>query len=315
MRLKSFTAPTMDEALAMARRTLGPDALLVARRNDRARGCVEILAATDPAGGSTPLTGQFESRIAAWAAGFRAQEEAEDPADRPARPHLHIRPACPEHRFRPVGTDDDLVLLTGMPGAGVSLSTVRLAARGAAQGRAVTLIAFDPEGLGAGAPVGAYGPLVGQVVLARTPADAVSHAGDAAVAGRLVLIDAGPFTPCRRQAMTDLAEALHPADRIVAVLAAGTDPEEAADAARDLRIWGADSAILTRCDLSRRIAGVAEAISGADLALCAFGISARPTPGCLDADGETLDALIAGTLDPAADGAPAPAVSAKPRAA
>ncbi|MDX5361396.1 MAG: hypothetical protein LPL00_08175 [Alphaproteobacteria bacterium] len=298
MRLKTFTAPTMDEALAEVRRTLGPDALLVSRRHDRARGRVEVLAAVEPEGGLGSLDAGLHARLAGWAESFRATDGAHsDGTPGAPRARLALRPGKPRYRFRPVSASEDLLLLTGLPGAGVSLTAVRLAAQAAARGREVSLIAFDPDGMGPGAPLSAYGPLLGGATTARSVADAVALAGDAAVAGRLAIVDGGAFTPCRRAALTALAQALEPADRILGVLAAGTDAGEAAEAARDLRIWGADSAVVTRCDLSRRICGVTEAVADADLALCAFGVSARPTPGCIEADAVALDRLILGTMD------------------
>ena len=49
MRLKSFYAKTMTEAMQMVRDTLGEDAIIVATREEKGGKAVRVTAAIDPA--------------------------------------------------------------------------------------------------------------------------------------------------------------------------------------------------------------------------------------------------------------------------
>ena len=49
MRLKSFYAKTMTEAMQMVRETLGEDAIIVATREEKGGKAVRVTAAVEPA--------------------------------------------------------------------------------------------------------------------------------------------------------------------------------------------------------------------------------------------------------------------------
>ena len=56
MRLKSFTAPTMKQAIGMIRAELGPNAVIVSTVQSRSGGgSVRITAAVEQAEAATPL--------------------------------------------------------------------------------------------------------------------------------------------------------------------------------------------------------------------------------------------------------------------
>ena len=273
MRLKLFHAPTMAEAMAAVRAELGDDALILNTR--RAQGGVEIAAALEPEPEPEPPD---PARLAAFAwHGIPA-------ALRPDLAHGDLARALA--KTLPFGalaldTHDRPVMLTGPPGAGKTLTAVRLATRLVMAGVHPLVISADGKRAGAAEQLGAFTKLLGVPLLVASQPVSLARALARRRDGAPVLIDtagADPFAPDQAEALKHLADA---ADAHVAlVLPAGLDPAEAAEIAAAHEAAGARSLIVTRLDLARRLGSVLAA-AAARLTLTEAGIGSGAADGLI----------------------------------
>lgn len=301
MRLKTFTAQSMSEAIALVRDTLGPDAIIVSDQQEDGGIGVRVTAAIDTpidALGTIPsapdaldrltdalahhgVPAGLAERILAGAA--RAQMGTADAVASLAEgleQCFYFAPlGLPAAGARPV-------MLVGPPAAGKTAVAAKLAARAAGAKRHVTLIATD-GGAHEGATAGLSGHarrLDVELMLADGPAElrrALTLCEGA------VLIDCAGVNPYDREAMTTLKQAIDAAGgEPVLVLPTGGDAGECADMAAEFAAIGVRRLIATRGDVARRFGGILAAAEAGGLALAEIGAAAA-IEGGLDA----LDAL------------------------
>ncbi len=173
------------------------------------------------------------------------------------------------------------VMLTGPPGAGKTLTTVRLATRLVMSGTAPLVISTDAKRAGATEQLAAFTRLLGVPLLVASQQASLARALMQRTDGAPVLIDtagADPREPAQAEEIRTLA-AIAGAN-IVFVLPAGLDPAEAAEIAVAHAECGATSLIATRLDVAHRLGGiVAAAAAAARLALVEAGIGAGAADG------------------------------------
>lgn len=285
MRLKLFRAATIAAAMAQVRAELGPDALILSSR--RAGAGVEVTAALEP--DAAPQAEPHPARLAAlqWhgVPPTLAQGLISGPFDQALARALRFGALA-------FGPGSAPVLLAGAPGAGKTLTAVRLATRLVLAGATPLVISTDDERAGATEQLQAFTRLLG-ITLVLAP-DAVTLAR--ALARRSpdapVLIDTAgidPFCP-KSQAATALLAATAAA-QIALVLPAGLDVSEAADTAAAFTAAGATALVATRLDVARRLGGVLAA-GAAGLVLTEAGIG----PGAADGLAPLTPALLAQRL-------------------
>lgn len=276
MRLKLYRAATVAQAMSQVRSELGPEALILSTR--RVGGGVELTAAIDPDDAPPTL---LPSRSAA----------------RNAAPDLHAdldRQGLPASladklggadltaglagllRFGhlPCGFSNDppegRLLLTGLPGAGKTLSVARLATQLVLAGIQPAIITTDGRRAGAAGELAAYTRLLGlDLLVASTPAR-VRRAltTPACQTGGPVLIDTSglnPFAAAELESLAELAEAAEAEP--VLVMAAGQDAVELAEQAEAFSRAGVACLMVTRLDLARRVGGIVLAAQSGNLAL------------------------------------------------
>ncbi len=266
MRLRVFEAPTMAEALAAMRRALGPDAVIVASREE-ARG-VRITAAVDRRDdleSLLPVSPEPDPtegllRVLAWhglpeAAGRRLLGTAGvgQAGDVTAALTLLLGPVCattpPERSLHGVR------LIVGLPGAGKTLVLAKLAAASRLAGRRVRVVCSDDGRAGEAARLR---ELLAPVGLAPEPVpDRPQALAEEAGRGDLVLVDMPGIAPGRGEELARLAEAVGRfRGRPLLVWPAGIDPEDACEAAANFAALGIRECIVTRLDLARRLGSV-----------------------------------------------------------
>ena len=274
MRLKNYRAANMAEAMRMIRAELGPDALILANR--RTGDGVEITAAIDNAPDEAPPT-QPPADIAgslAWhgvPAELAAFLTTGPLADMLARAFRFADPLeNPEHP----------VLLVGAPGAGKTLSLVKLATRCVMRGGTPLVITADGKRAGATEQLAAFTRLLGiDLIVANSPATLVRALGRR-LPGHPALIDApgaDPFDPAQANEIQALADAAG-AEMLLA-WPTGLDPAEAAEAGSAWREAGASLLLPTRLDLSRRMGGVLACAHAGRLAFTECGTGASAAEG------------------------------------
>lgn len=285
MRLKSFTAPSMAEAMALLRRELGDDAIIVSTQRANG-GDVRITAALEveesdegPAGfgggavqaavdavrtalelHATPPRLIDKMVAAARATGL---EDATLACAAALESTFAFAP-LPEHAApRPFMT-------IGPPGAGKTMVVAKLAARSVIKGRAVGVITTDNQRAGAMEQLAAFTKILridlksvrGSEALRRQVL-ALKPACD------IVFIDSPGFNPFKPTEMEFLQSLVEAADvEPILVLAAGGDANEAGEIGESFGAIGATRLFSTRLDMTRRLGAIMAAADAAQLMLC-----------------------------------------------
>jgi flagellar biosynthesis protein FlhF len=274
MRLKTFRAPTMADAMAQVRADLGAEALILNTR--RTGSGVEITAALEPAPDPDPPAPPSPERLAAltW--------HGVPAALHPGLAHSGLADALVRtlaFGALPLDQGDPPVMLTGPPGAGKTLTAVRLATRLVMAGAPPILITTDGKRAGAMEQLAAFTRLLRIPLLVASQPISLARALARRTDGAPVLIDtagADPFDPAQAEELQALATTA--GAHVALVLPAGLDPAEAADIAAAHAALGATSLIITRLDLARRMGGVVAA-AAARLTLTEAGISPNAADG------------------------------------
>jgi flagellar biosynthesis protein FlhF len=190
----------------------------------------------------------------------------------PLRSALTVGPLDRALRFGAL-TFDRPLLVAGPPGAGKTLTVVRLATRLILAGTVPMIVAADANKAGATEQLLAFTRIL-RVPLIHAP-DAMTLARALAQRrnGAPVLIDAPGSDPFDAAQADSLRALIGASDaRSALVLPSGLDPAEAGELGRAYAALGADSLIATRLDLSRRLGGVLAAAHAGRLALTEAGI-------------------------------------------
>ncbi|MEO3473308.1 hypothetical protein AAFN86_15675 [Roseomonas sp. CAU 1739] len=277
MRLKTYRAARMPEAMALLREELGAEAVILSTRRT-AQG-VEVTAALEPeeplmippagpaspAAATGPLT--FHNPPAAFTAAL-----GHGPLDQALAASLGFAP-LPDGRDRPV-------MLVGPPGAGKTLTCAKLAARLVLAGVPPVVATTDGQRAGATAQLAAFTGVLGlTLAVAQSPA-ALGKALARRLPGQPALVDSAgcdPFDARQAVALHALAAAAQ-AD-LVLVLPAGLDAAEAADLARAFAALGARHLVPTRLDAARRLGAVLAAAEAGPLLLTEGGTSPEVVDG------------------------------------
>ena len=272
MRLKLFRAAAMADAMRRVRAELGPDALILSSR--RVGDGVEVTAGLDTAEAPPPAP------VAAPHADALAFHGASPALRRKlaAGPLPFALAAALRFAALPLDEGSAPLLLAGPPGAGKTLSIVRLATRLVMAGTAPLVITADGQRAGATEQLAAFTRVLGLTLLVASQPAAMQRALERRRDGAPVLIDAPGTDLCDPEQRDSLATLTAAAGASVAlVLPAGLDPAEADEIARAHVAVGARFLIATRLDGARRLGSVLAAAE-AGLALAEAGIG----PGAAD---------------------------------
>lgn len=293
MRLKSFTAPTMAEAMELVRLELGDEAIIVSTQRAAGSKGVRITAALEPADADMAVAELLEESSASSAA--ETIKAALEPHNLPPRlaerlvnaartsdigdPTLACAAALeagfafaplPEHSApRPF-------MLVGPPGSGKSIAAAKLAARSVLRSRQVGIITCDNMRAGAVEQLAAFTRIMEiELIKARGP-DALRRAVENATGMHdLILIDSPGLNLFKQSDLDYLQTMIEAADvEPLLVMAAGGDPLEAAEIAEAFATVGATRLFTTRLDTTRRLGSMLAAAEAGQLALC--DVSASP---------------------------------------
>ncbi|HWA43166.1 MAG TPA: hypothetical protein VHA10_08140 [Hypericibacter adhaerens] len=332
MRLKTFSAGTMDEAMRRVRQELGDDAVILSTKRDGKSGVLVTAGLDDepldaerapadtaaapllPSSDSAALDGldriaarlEFNGVPAAIAdrlLGAAAELSTENPvlalaaaldAQFAFAPLIDEAPACP-------------LLFIGPPGAGKTSSLAKLAIRARLAGVTAGVVSCDTLRAGAEAQLATYTRRIDLPAYRARDGQTLRRALASLPEGGLRLIDSAGSNP---QSDGDLAEmaALATAGEAepVLVLAAGGDPAETADQARIYARLGTRRLIVTKLDTVRRLGSLLAAAAAGGLALCEFGLSPQIGDGLVPVNPVSLARLLMGerielpSLNPAA---------------
>ncbi len=300
MRLKSYIAPSMAEAMQLIRQELGDDAIIVSTQRAAGGKGVRITAALEPSdtddligdllaeeeAGSTPVADLVRDalvdhsvppRLVEALSAYARSSGLDDPqaACAAALEHHFVFAPLPDHGApRPF-------LLVGPPGNGKSMTVAKLAARSTMKGRRVGVISADNVRAGANSQLSAFtGILKIDLLTARGPETLQRTVAACQGQFDIVFVDSPGLNPFKQTDLDYLAAMVESANvEPILVLAAGGDPTEAAEIGEAFGSVGATRLLATRLDTTRRLGSIMAAAEAAPLMFCDVSASPRVVTG------------------------------------
>lgn len=311
MRLRTVNAPTLAAAMSEVRHELGADALIVATET-LADGSVRLTAAQEgapaaparaPADGERNGAPQADPlpllRRAFASHAFDADMTLRLLSGAEAAIRLHGAPLAPaialaaaldrSFAFAPIDTAPARPLaLVGLPGAGKTVTAAKLVAAARLANRNALLITTDTVKAGGVAQARELAEAIGvECRIAAGPAE-LAHALSEISEDTLRVVDTTAVDPADPTERARLAALLRGVDaEAVLVLAAGMDADDAAEAGAAFAGLGCRRTLVTRLDLTRRMAGVLAALAAGPLAVAGVSV----TPAIAPEEGGGLEPL------------------------
>lgn len=295
MRLKSFTAESTQAAMRMVREALGADAVIVATERAADGRGVRVTAAVEPPEedftaarvDELAVAGRLQilkRRLDFHGAGADLTDRLLDGAANSGAgdPEMALAAALDAaFAFRPLAPERGTgrFLLVGPPGAGKTVTTAKLAARAVIAGQRVAVATTDGDRAGGVEQLAALTRIMEvDLIVAETHA-ALARRLPGPGNGLILVDSAGldPYEPKAISAAADLTDAL--SLEPVLVLAAGTDPAEAADIAQSLAPLNPRRMVATRLDIARRMGGILAAAATGGLHFADAGVAPEIADG------------------------------------
>ena len=189
---------------------------------------------------------------------FASENEATDPGDLVdayLRSRLRTRP------FVDVACEKRCLLFLGPPGAGKTTTIAKAAATLVAAGKRVMLVSLEKDRLGGDSQLEHLAGLLSLPLVSVEKAQRVNAALRGAGRVDCILADAPSIHPWR---VMDVDESLSLAERLsaapVMVVPAGLEARETADSLATIRGCGVEHAIVTKCDVTRRLGTLLNAL-------------------------------------------------------
>ncbi len=319
MRLKTFQASNMTEAMHMIRETLGDDAIIVATGEDRAKGGVRVTAAVEP---SFEIGNDGVAGDNSW---LQYDEEQDIDAIAEELTEVMLRHCVPEdvmdnmiscatvmgfgdlktalnctleqlYSYNPLPTKPYTkpIIMVGPPGAGKTLAVAKMAARGVMNGLDIGVISTDTVRAGGIEQLCAFTNLLKiDLKKANTPKDLRFIAKDLAQAKDQVIIDTSGLNPFDKDDVKTLAKLIASINcRAVLVLPAGIDASEAGEIARIFAAIGAVDLLPTRIDMARRLGSTLAAAHHGSLNFCDMSNTPKVAEGLNTITPKVLSQLL-----------------------
>lgn len=310
MRLKTYTAQTMAEAMALVRREMGEDAIIVSTS-----------PAADGRGARVTAAAETAEPEYDWS-GDDASAEAPSDADAEIRQALTSHSTPPQlvdrlaraarvletddatmalagafdtvFTFAPIGepTAGTVLMLVGMPGAGKTITTAKLAARARLAGQPVTVVTTDTRRAGGAEQLRAFTRILELDLIEADTAGELATAIKQSPGGPVYVDTAGtnPFSDAELDALAELTRSS--AAEPILVHAAGGDAQESAEVAACFAGLGIRRLLATRLDLVRRFGGLLAAVDAPRLAFTDVSVTPHIADGLSPLNPVSLARLI-----------------------
>jgi flagellar biosynthesis protein FlhF len=287
MRLRTFTARTMPEAMAQVRQALGPDAVILSTGGER--GMIAVTAALDlqdapgaPAAPALPPVDIEEvvgealaahgtpARLADRLVAAAIELASEDPVLALAGALDAVYGFAPLSDRRPARP----LMLVGPPGAGKTVSIAKLATRLVMTGQRLRVVSSDTVRAGGIAQLEAFTRLLGAPLHRAENPRQLGQIVAAVPTGETLLIDTAGINPYSARDRDELAALIAAASaEPVLVLPAGGDIFDAIEIAQAFRKLGCTRLLITRLDMVHRLGSTLAAAAEARLGFSDAGIT------------------------------------------
>jgi len=274
VRLKSYSANSMGQAMELVRKELGDDAIIVSSLKEPKGGQVRVTAAIDDPEDDKPFAaaadggdgghdlGSIILALNNHGAPAVIMDRLSDAAwgGNTCDPVMDLAASLDAvYAFAPLHQERELqpIMLVGPPGSGKTVMAAKLAARLVMRGQATRLVSADATRAGAVGQLDAFAQTLELKlhVAEDTPALAAIVAGRRT--GEAVVIDTAGVNPYDAAAMEEIAEtAVAVGAEPVLVFAAGADTLEATDIAYAFAGIGVSRLIATKLDAAYRLGGI-----------------------------------------------------------
>ena len=312
MRLKSYNASTMADAMRLVREELGDDAIIVSTQRASDGQGVRITAVLkDSADADDDIRRALSGRNTS-AFGERVKDALEYHGT-PARlteklvaaatavevgsPTMACAAAL-EDQFDfaplPERKSPRPFMMVGPPGSGKTITTAKLAARARLSGRPVGVITADTIRAGAVEQLSAFtGILEIELRQVRGPDGLGPAVNEMMQKYDLVFIDSPGLNPFSHHDMEYLKTLIASADlEPILVLAAGGDASEAADIGEAFGASGATRLLATRLDMTRRLGAILAAADAGQLMFSEVSLNPHVATGLCAVNPVSMARLI-----------------------
>ena len=332
MRLRTFTASDIHDAMAQVRDTMGEDAVIISTTRDPIGKGVSVTAAADneeafvlpeeemPADGSaandsfedSPSFTSKEAKVfvelkailAYHAVPAKVTDKLLETAQmldfEPDATFEGIRKALAkvlESSFQfmplPLQRTGFRIMLIGPPGVGKTMTVAKMAAQMVMDKRNVTVITTDTKRAGGIEQLQAFTDILNlELKVAEDRTELRKILQDCSEDER-ILIDSAGTNPYDATELKDLGEFLGVGNvEPVLTVAAGGDAQEAAHVTKAMGFTNAKRILFTRADLSRRYGSILSAASEGDYAFCNSSSSAKVIGEYRPVDADYLSNLL-----------------------
>jgi len=322
MRLKSFTANTMKDAMQMIRETLGEDAIIVSTQEMVGGKGVRVTAAIDKDTEATMPKQASDAALQDW----QYQDDDDEATVVEEITEVMLRHAVPDEvldavvsavnvmgltesrnalfaalqnlfHFKPLPskTYGHPLLLVGPPGAGKTLCAAKIAARGALNGIKMAVITTDTVRAGGVEQLEAFTRLMKiDLKKAASPKELRERIAEAQAAGAdQIVIDTAGINPFEPESVKVIARLIGAADcDPILVIPAGIDADESGEIARVFATIGAKAMIPTRVDVARRLGSVLSAAHYGGLVLAEVSNTAKVADGLSPLSAKRMTQLL-----------------------
>jgi flagellar biosynthesis protein FlhF len=313
MRLKSFTARTMKDAMQMIRDTLGENAILVATREEP-DGRVTLTAALDDdeiadlprSAAETPWEDEDESTVVEEVTGVMLRHAVPESVLEAVVSTVNVMGlgearnalyAALQNLFEfkplPQKTYGKPLILVGPPGAGKTLAAAKIAARGALSGLKMGVVTTDVIRAGGVEQLAAFTRLMKIDLQKASDPRQLQDAVQAIGKVDQVVIDTAGVNPFDPESIKPLARLIGAVEcDPVLVIPAGIDADESGEMARVFSMIGSHSMVPTRVDVARRLGSLLSAAYHGGLAFAEVSNTAKVADGLSPLSAKRLTQML-----------------------
>ncbi len=312
MKIKTYTAPTMSEAMDLLRRELGENAIIVSTQRLGAGAGLRLTAAIEEMSfdeeieqlyQKEPEENPFQTMIRQTLEYHGLSQALVDKivlkiGKTKKKSELVAFASVLDEMFSfhalPEQIKGQAFMLTGSAGVGKTMVTGKLATRACLSGRKVGLISADTVRAGAAEQLVAFTNILDITLLkARSAENMQSHIKSLRKTCDTIFIDMPAFNPFLPSDMDILSTFTNLVDAVpILVMSAGVDPIESSETAEAFSEAGVLYLLATRLDAARRFGGVLTAAHAGQLTLCEASMSPNITKGLSSINAVSLARLL-----------------------